>query len=222
MLGDAFRQAIEINRESSFVEAASGRYNEQNPTKIDTEINELDDSFQDCDINAMTSYNSRPSFRNSSSYSNSNENNQSRQTYNRDNNRNRGYQQNNFHNRYDNNQDRGRFDNRRRPTKCKHYRNQPRTQVIFEYTNPLELMQTVRNFVNVMKVNPSIRDQFKTSKITHCNFQNEINESDIHASSLEQVQQLINKDADLVFDALVATDYIDKIEWLDGNSQQIP
>ena len=29
-LGDALRQAIEINRESSFVEAAAGRYNEQN------------------------------------------------------------------------------------------------------------------------------------------------------------------------------------------------
>ena len=53
-LGDTFKQAIEINRESSFVDAASGRYNEQNPTKIDTQINELDDSFQDCDINAMS------------------------------------------------------------------------------------------------------------------------------------------------------------------------
>ena len=53
-LGDAFKQAIEINRKSSFVYAAAGRYNEQNPTKIDTKINKLDDSFQDCDINAMS------------------------------------------------------------------------------------------------------------------------------------------------------------------------
>ena len=118
-LGDAFRQAIEINRKSSFVDAASGRYNEQNPTKIDTQINELDDSFQDCDINAMStrstnrsadgsfnrsfdlsssrnsshnsSYNSKPNFRNNSSYSGSNESNHNRQMYNRDNNRNRGY-----------------------------------------------------------------------------------------------------------------------------------
>ena len=35
-LDDAFRQAIEINRESSFVEAASGRYNNQSCTKIKT------------------------------------------------------------------------------------------------------------------------------------------------------------------------------------------
>ena len=52
-LDDAFKQAIEINRETSFVEAASGRYNNQNSTKIETQINELDDSFQDCNINAM-------------------------------------------------------------------------------------------------------------------------------------------------------------------------
>ena len=53
-LEDAFRQAIEINRESSFVDAVAGRYSEQNAMKIDTQINELDDSFQDCDINAMS------------------------------------------------------------------------------------------------------------------------------------------------------------------------
>ena len=44
-LDDAFKQAIEINRETSFVEAASGRYNDQRDTKIETQINELDDSF---------------------------------------------------------------------------------------------------------------------------------------------------------------------------------
>ena len=53
-LEGAFKQTVEINRESSFVDAAPGRYSEQNATKIDTQINELDDSFQDCDINAMS------------------------------------------------------------------------------------------------------------------------------------------------------------------------
>ena len=53
-LFDAFKQAIEINRENSFVEATAGRYSNTNGTKIDTQVNELDDSFQDCDINAMS------------------------------------------------------------------------------------------------------------------------------------------------------------------------
>ena len=119
-LDDTFKQAIKINRETSFVEAASGRYNDQSCTKIDTQINELDDSFQDCDINAMytrstnrsgdrsfngsfnrsssrnnslnSSQNSRPNYKNNS-YS-SNNNSYNRQGYNRDNNRNRGYQRN--------------------------------------------------------------------------------------------------------------------------------
>ena len=42
-LDNAFKQAIEINRETSFVEAASGQYNDQNGMKIETQINELDD-----------------------------------------------------------------------------------------------------------------------------------------------------------------------------------
>ena len=53
MLDDTFKQAKEINRESSFVDAAAERYNEQN-TRVDTQVNKLDDSFQDCDTNAMS------------------------------------------------------------------------------------------------------------------------------------------------------------------------
>ena len=52
-LDDAFKQALDINQETSFVEAATGRYNEQNGTKIETQINELSDSFQEYDVNAM-------------------------------------------------------------------------------------------------------------------------------------------------------------------------
>ena len=138
MLGDAFKQAIEINRESSFVDAGIGRYNKQNPMKIDTQINELDDSFQDFNINTMSirstnrsvdgsfngsfdrsssrnssynsSYNSRPNFRNNSGYPGSNESNQIRQSYNRDNNRNKGYQQNTQYNQR-NNGYQNRYDN---------------------------------------------------------------------------------------------------------------
>ena len=52
-LNDAFKQALHINRETSFVEAAMGRYNKQNGTKIKTQINELSDSFQEYDVNVM-------------------------------------------------------------------------------------------------------------------------------------------------------------------------
>ena len=168
-LDDAFRQAIDINRETSFVEAATGRYNDQSSTKIETQINELEDSFQEFDINAMntrstnrsgdgswngsfdrsssrnnslnSSQNSRSNYR-GSSYS-SNNDSYNRRGYNRDNSRNRGYQQQlryeqrnqNYQNRYDNNQNRNRFDNRRRPNKYQHHRNQHKAQVIFEFSD---------------------------------------------------------------------------------------
>ena len=115
MLDNVFKQSKEINRESSFVDAAAGGYNEQNTMRINTQINKLDDSFQDFDINAMSTrstngssdgsfnrsfdrsssgnssytspHNSRPNFRNNSSFTANNDN---RENFNRDNNRNRG------------------------------------------------------------------------------------------------------------------------------------
>ena len=116
-LDDAFKQAIDINRETSFVEAATGRYNNQIGTKIETQINELEDSFQEYDINAMStrstnrsgdgswngsfdrsshknnsfnsSQNSRSNHRGNSYYNN--DDSQNRQDFSRDNSRNRGY-----------------------------------------------------------------------------------------------------------------------------------
>ena len=259
-LDDAFKQAIEINRETSFVEAASGRYNDQNGTKIETQINELDDSFQDCDNNVMNTrstnrsgdgsfngsfnrsssrnnsfnslQNSRSSYRNNNySSSNDSHNSYSRQGYNRDNNRYRGHQQNqryeqrnpNYQNRYDNKQDRNRFDNRRRPNKYQHHRNQHKTQIIFEFSDQdmIEMMKTVRGFINLIKANPTSREQYKVNKLTaRKEYNNKGNESQIHSSNLDQVQQLINEDTDLVFDTLVAADYIDEIDCADGIRQQ--
>ena len=103
------------------------------------------------------------------------------------------------------------------------YRNQPKVQIIFEYTDQklLEMMQMVRGFINFMKANPSMRDQFKSSKLAICKeYNNEVNESEIHSSSLDQVQQLINEDKDLVFNTLIAANYIDEVECTDSNNHQ--
>ena len=84
-----------------------------------------------------------------------------------------------------------------------------------------EMLKTVRNFIDFMKGNPTTREQFKTNKLTTCwEYNNEINESKINTCNLDQVQQLINEDKDIVFDALVAADYIDKVDCTDGSSHQ--
>ena len=172
-----------------------------------------------------SSYNSRPNYRNNSYSSNSNSYN--RQGYNIDNTRNRGYQpyqrydQRNYQNTYDNSQDRYRFDNRRRLNKCQHHRNQPKAQIIFQFTNQnmIEMLQMVRSYINLMKTNPTTIDQFKANKLTkRKEYNNEINESQIKSCDLEQVQQLINEDKDIVFDTLVAANYIDEVECTDGTN----
>ena len=254
-LEDAFREAIDINKESSFVEAATGRSNDQANTRIDTQINELEDSFQDYDINAMStrannrsgdrswnnsfdkpsqknnsfnsSYSSRSNYRDNN-YSSS-EDNQKREGSQRDYNRSKGYQQTlrydqrnqNYQYRYENNQDRNRFDNKRRPNKYQHHRNQHKAQIIFEFSdqNMMEMMQTVRGFINLIKANPTTRDHYKTNILANRKYDNEVNESDIKTSNLDQVQQFFNEDTDVIFDALVAADYIDEIDCTNGTRQ---
>ena len=174
-----------------------------------------------------SSHSSRSNYRDNS-YSSS-EDNQNRQGFHRDNTRSKGYQQTPRHDqrnqhyqyRYDNNQDRNRFDNRRRPNKYQHHRNQHKAQIIFEFSDQtmMEMMQTVRGFINLIKANPTTRDHYKTNKLANRKYDNEVNESEIKTSNLDQVQQFFNEDTDVVFNTLVAADYIDEIDCTDGIRQ---
>ena len=73
----------------------------------------------------------------------------------------------------------------------------------------MEMTQTVRGFINLIKANPTTREQYKFNKLATRKYDNEVNESEIQSSSLEQVKQFFNEDSDIIFDALVAADYID-------------
>ena len=84
----------------------------------------------------------------------------------------------------------------------------------------MEMMQMVRGFINLIKANLATREQYKSNKLADRKYDNKVNESEIHSSSLDQVQQFFNADTYLVFDALVAADYIDKIDCTDGTCQQ--
>ena len=92
-------------------------------------------------------------------------------------------------------------------------------QVIFADQNPWDVIHMVRNFINYMKGNPAQRQFFKTNKIVPRRFNTEVNESEIQSSNLEQIQQAVNEDQDLVFDALVATDYINEVNTSSNDGQ---
>ena len=84
----------------------------------------------------------------------------------------------------------------------------------------MEMMQTVRGFINLIKANPTTREQYKSNKLATQKYDNEVNESEINSSSLDQVQQFFNEDTHLIFNTLVAADYIDEIDCTDGICQQ--
>ena len=84
----------------------------------------------------------------------------------------------------------------------------------------MEMMQMVRGFINLIKANPTTREQYKSNKLATCKYDNEVNESEIQSNSLEQVQQFFNEDSQVIFDTLVAADYIDEKECTDGSCQQ--
>ena len=84
----------------------------------------------------------------------------------------------------------------------------------------MEMMQTVRGFINLIKANPTTREHYKSNKLATRKYDNEVNESEIQSSSLEQVHEFFNEDSDVIFDTLVAADYIDEIECTDSSCQQ--
>ena len=107
-------------------------------------------------------------------------------------------------------------------TKYQHHRNQHKAQVIFEFSdqNVMEMMQMVRGFINLIKANPTTREHYKSNKLATRKYYNEVDKSEIQSSSLEQLQEFFNEDSDIIFDALVAADYIDEIECTDSICQQ--
>ena len=63
----------------------------------------------------------------------------------------------------------------------------------------MEMMQTVRGFINLIKANPTTREQYKSNKLATRKYDNKVNESEIQSSSLEQVQEFFNEDLDVIF-----------------------
>ena len=55
----------------------------------------------------------------------------------------------------------------------------------------MEMMQLVRGFINLIKANPTTREQYKSNKLATRKYDNKVNESEIQSSSLEQVQQFV-------------------------------
>ena len=87
----------------------------------------------------------------------------------------------------------------------------------------IEMMQTVRGFINLIKANPTTRDQYKSNKLAaHKEYDNEVNESEIPLKQFRSGTTTTSMTDTLiaVFDTLVAADYINEIDCADGICQQ--
>ena len=44
----------------------------------------------------------------------------------------------------------------------------------------MEMMQTVRGFINLIKANPTTREQYKSNKLANRKYDNEVNKSEFN------------------------------------------
>ena len=76
------------------------------------------------------------------------------------------------------------------------------------------MMSNLRRAVNSLKDEPqSYRDRFKKMAPRFTNrSREEVREDAIAEIKIEQIQEILNEDLDLIFDALVIQDYIDEVD----------
>ena len=53
----------------------------------------------------------------------------------------------------------------------------------------MEMMQTVRGFINLIKANPTTKEQYKSHKLATRKYNNEVNESEIQHIGSSRLHQ---------------------------------
>lgn len=222
-LRDAMNLALKHHREAKLYEAIKGENATDTPDIISTSINELNESLPDVDINYINGrgnsrqFNStmKPQFNRSYSPRSSSTGswNNSRNWYNGGNNHHHngsnGFQKNG---NGDFQRD-SRQQNRRKWQKFRynHSSGKDIKKIVFEYTcnTPDELLTATRNYVDYLKQNPGNRHSFKAAKLMP-RVEKEVNVNEIHLTSIESISNELHEEPELVFDALVAADYINE------------
>ena len=107
------------------------------------------------------------------------------------------------------------YDSRRRLNRYRHQPRDPKNKVRFEYNiADREMMSNLRMMVNNLKEHPQAnRNSFKKflPGVTRRN-QEEVREDTIAEMEIEKIQEILNEDLDLIFDALVIHDYIEEVD----------
>ena len=200
-LQDAMDHTVEIDQESRQLEVMRNRRNTSSEL-IDTTVNEI----SNIDINYITSrqgdsrFNStmKPGYqREGKDFSPRNRQNDSFQNS-------RGW-----------NSPRNDNQNFRKINKYKHHAREPRNNIKFKYSisrGEKEIMRTLRNMIDFLKgkTDKVVEDIKRMPKVNPRGV-NKVSEDSIATISIEQIQRILKEDVNTIYDALVASDYIEEI-----------
>ena len=103
----------------------------------------------------------------------------------------------------------------RKINKYKHHAREPRNNIKFKYSisrGEKEIMRTLRNMIDFLKgkTDKVVEDIKRMPKVNPREV-NEISEDSIATISIEEIQRILKEDVNTIYDALVASDYIEEI-----------
>ena len=105
--------------------------------------------------------------------------------------------------------------NFRKINKYKHHAREPRNNIKFEYSisrGENEIMKTLKNMIDFLKgkTDKVIEDIKRMPKVNPRGV-NEVSEDSIATISIEEIQRILKKDVNTVYDTLIASDYMEEI-----------
>ena len=105
--------------------------------------------------------------------------------------------------------------NFRKINKYKHHAREPRNNIKFEYSisrGEKEITRTLRNMIDFLKgKTDKVVEDIKRMPKVNSRGVNEVSEDSIATISIEEIQRILKEDVNTVYDALVASDYIEVI-----------
>ena len=99
--------------------------------------------------------------------------------------------------------------------KYKHHAREPRNNIKFEYSisrGEKEIMRTLRNMIDFLKgKTDKVVEDIKMMPKVNPRGVNEVSEDSIATISIEKIQRILKEDVNTLYDALIASDYIEEI-----------
>ena len=200
-LQDAMDHAVKIDQESRQSQVMRNRRNNSSEL-IDTTVKEI----SDLDINYVTSRQGDSRFNSTMKHGYQREGKDFSP---------RNGQNDSFQSSRGWNSPRNDNQNFRKINKYKHHVREPRNNIKFENTisrRKKEIMRTLRNIIDFLKgkTDKVVEDIKRMPKVNPRGV-NEVSENSIPTISIEEIQTILKEEVNIVYDTLVASDYIEKI-----------